>query len=400
MRERLSVEFEAPFLDRADQWLEVRAFPVGRGIGIAARDVTERVAAAKALAESAARLRETYQSLQIAHKAAQAATWEWRWPEKVIVWTDQTASRELLRGAVDQSVSSFDDSLSTAVEEDRPKAFAAMKQMGRDGEGYFEYRAVGSKGPTRWLAMSGKVTERNAKGAATRMIGILIDITRQKLVEESLRAEIAERLRAEQRQRLLINELNHRVKNTLATVQSMARQSLTGTADKQTPLERFTDRLLALSAAHDVLTVENWQGAPLGEIVACALRAYQTPKSRFFVQGPPLRVGPRAALTLAMALHELATNALKYGALSNAAGRVLIQWETDGQAEGGRLDLVWREVGGPAVAPPTRRGFGSRLIERGVSSELAAEVELRFEPEGVVFRLTTELPVEQVLSLG
>jgi two-component sensor histidine kinase len=148
--------------------------------------------------------------------------------------------------------------------------------------------------------------------------------------------------------------------------------------------ESFEARLMALSRAQDVLTRENWEGAGLDEIVAQAIEPYRGEgEGRFGVDGPQVRLLPRTALALAMALQELATNAVKYGALSNAAGRVRIAWTLDRSNDPPRLRLCWEETGGPPVQAPTRRGFGSRLIERSLAQDLEGEVRMTFAPTGV-----------------
>ncbi len=193
--------------------------------------------------------------------------------------------------------------------------------------------------------------------------------------------DTTERKRWEEHQRLLINELNHRVKNTLATVQSIASQTLRNASSTHDAKNAVEERLLALSRAHDVLTRENWDGADMRAIVAEAVEPYSNPgEDRLHLTGKRVRLPPRMALALAMALHELATNAVKYGALSNETGEVCIDWR-DGD---GRLHLTWRETGGPPVRAPSRRGFGTRLIERSLASDLDGEVRIAFEPAGLV----------------
>lgn len=197
--------------------------------------------------------------------------------------------------------------------------------------------------------------------------------------------------RGEEHRTLLIHELNHRVKNTLATVQSIASQSLRGT-DLERGRESFEARLLALSRTHDVLTRENWNSAPLWEIVNEAIRPYQQEGSdRFKIGGPSVRVSPSMALPISMCLHELLTNATKYGALSSDAGQVMITWRIDGIGQNEHLRLCWQESGGPEVVEPTRKGFGSRLIERGLARELGGEVHIKYEPIGVV--CTIDVPL-------
>jgi two-component sensor histidine kinase len=160
------------------------------------------------------------------------------------------------------------------------------------------------------------------------------------------------------------------VKNTLATVQSIAAQTarttVGGTVSPDAP-DAFLDRLMALSRAHDVLTRESWEGAVLSAIVQGAVQPFEAaPGERFRISGPETWLEPQPALALAMALHELATNASKYGALSQAGGRVSIEWMVRPQAPDAELELCWREEGGPPVTPPTRKGFGSRLIGRAM----------------------------------
>jgi len=202
---------------------------------------------------------------------------------------------------------------------------------------------------------------------------------------------VLERKRMEEHQRLLINELNHRVKNSLAIVQSVASQTFKGDAAEPAARKAFDDRLSALAAAHDILTEQNWESASLHEVVRKTGSGCGAGEGRVRIAGPELRLEPRTAVALAMALHELCTNAVKYGSLSNEVGTVDIRWEVAG-AEGARnLRLEWSEQGGPPVATPSRRGFGSRMIERALASELRGEVELQFLPEGL--RCVVEAPL-------
>jgi two-component sensor histidine kinase len=206
--------------------------------------------------------------------------------------------------------------------------------------------------------------------------------------------DITERKRQQRHRELLLNELNHRVKNTLATVQSFAVQTLRNAPTVAEGRRAFEARLIALSKAHDVLTRENWEGAALGEVVAEALAAYagerQNPRVRF--EGDEIRLQPKTALAVSMALHELATNAVKYGALSNASGRVRLAWTIEGDPS--VLTLHWAETAGPPVVPPAKRGFGSRLIEYGLSHDLGADVRLNFAPDGVTCTITA--PVDEI----
>ena len=203
--------------------------------------------------------------------------------------------------------------------------------------------------------------------------------------------DITERKRIEQQRQLLVNELNHRVKNMLATVQSIALHTLRGAASPEDGLKAFTDRLLALAKVHDVLTRESWGGADLAEIVTGMLGPYAGP-DRFDASGPPVWLTPSLSLSLAIALHELTTNAAKYGALSVAGGVVTVTWEVTQQDGTPRLVLRWVERGGPRVGPPAREGFGSRLLRRSLSAETGGTVTLDFAPDGLVCVMETPIP--------
>ena len=199
--------------------------------------------------------------------------------------------------------------------------------------------------------------------------------------------DITERKQNERRTRVLLNELNHRVKNTLASVQSIAAQTA---RNAETPAEvpgLLLARLAALSKTHDILTASSWESAGVQEVLQGELAPYAS-GGRIAIRGEPVRLTPRAALALGLVLHELATNAAKYGALSNSDGLVTVGWTRSDD----RLELVWQESGGPPVRPPPRKGFGSRLIDRSVSGDLQGEAELAFPVEGV--RCRVSLPIE------
>lgn len=193
--------------------------------------------------------------------------------------------------------------------------------------------------------------------------------------------DITEIKRAEEHLRLMVNELNHRVKNTLATVQSIALQTFRGPAAEAAARAAFEARLMALSEAHSVLTRANWESAHMNEIAAGALAPFRNgagEANRITAGGEDVQLRPQTTLALSMALHELASNAIKYGALSVQDGRVDLHWSRNGE----RLQINWREMGGPLVQPPQRRGFGSRLIE-GLARELNGTVRLDYPPSGL-----------------
>jgi PAS domain S-box-containing protein len=209
--------------------------------------------------------------------------------------------------------------------------------------------------------------------------------------------DVTARKVADAHQRLLVSELNHRVKNTLATVQAIAAQSLRGDDVSPEARERFMGRLIALARANDVLVAETWKGASLTAVATEMARPYGEVE-RFTIDGPEVHLGPETATAMALGLHELATNAAKYGALSTPDGRVSLTWSVDGEGDARRLRLTWREGGGPKVREPARKGFGSRLIERGLARALKAKVRLAYDATGVVFTLAA--PLDESVSEG
>ncbi len=175
----------------------------------------------------------------------------------------------------------------------------------------------------------------------------------------------------------------------LATVQAIAFQTLKDDVAVAEARARFEARLMALSRAHSLLTGQNWEGAPLEQVVRDSIDYLAEDRDRFAIEGEAVWVGPRAALALSLAFHELSTNAAKYGALSNGRGRVSIRWEKRGDL----LRIDWRESGGPPVAQPSRRGFGSRLLERRLAADLGGSARLSFEPEGLACAIEAALAV-------
>jgi len=204
--------------------------------------------------------------------------------------------------------------------------------------------------------------------------------------------DISEQKRAEERLQFLLNELNHRVKNTLATVQAIASQSFRSLPREN--FETFHDRLVALSRAHDLLMQKNWEATDLREIVRQSLAPLRAmwPDDRLAIEGPDVLIPADRAASWSMALHELCTNALKHGAFKTDVGQVKIEW---GAPEQGRLRFRWSEHGGPPVRVPGHRGFGSLLIE-SLGRELAGSANIQFEPGGVI--CTIDAPVHTTPS--
>jgi PAS domain S-box-containing protein len=246
------------------------------------------------------------------------------------------------------------------------------KALDPQGDGRYdvEYRVKQPDGSWRWLSAWGLV-EFEGRGATRKPVAI-----------SGASRDLTELKRAEDVRRLLTNELNHRIKNTLATVQSIAFYTLSGAADLNAARVALDARIVSLGRAHEVLTDRSWSGADVAEVVKRTMAPFGS--AQITCSGPGLDVPPRLALALALAFHELATNAVKYGALSRPEGRVELRWER----RNNQLLLNWRETGGPQVTPPSRRGFGSTLLEEAMAGGLA---RLEFTPEGVRYSLTALL---------
>jgi adenylate cyclase len=228
-----------------------------------------------------------------------------------------------------------------------------------------------------------------APGLATVVAMLALLVIEGRRAESRLKAAFEdERELAERRQGALINELNHRVKNTLATVQGMAMQTIRPDRDAEEARDAFVERLMALSAAHNLLNEVHWDRAELGAIARTVTAPYDEPPGmRFRIEGPPVPMTATHALAFALALQELASNALKFGALSTPAGRVRIAWRA---IDGDRIEFRWVETGGPAVSGSVSGGFGTRVIRQGLARDLDGQVRLMPRPTGltceIVFR--------------
>ena len=266
-------------------------------------------------------------------------------------------SGEVLFPAEDRAEGAFVAELCRAMEEGR--APNERWHVRRDG--------------SRFWASGAMLPLLDAEGRAEGFLNVFRDDT-------TARAE-------EERRTLLLAEMGHRVKNTLATVQAVAVQTLHRAGVPRETQDAFTARLLALARSHELLERGDQDGAPLAEVVERALSPYGG-SGRTVLAGPSVRLPANAVEMLGLAFHELATNAAKYGALSVPAGRVEVRWDLRRTKGSTRLaDIVWREHEGPPVVPPAGRGFGSRLLERGLTSDLGGTVKLDFRPEGLECRI-------------
>jgi len=376
------LSFEAEAVGRPGRHLEFHVFPYNGGIGVSFRDWTERRQAEEELRASEARLSALANNspacmfYQTSHSPAYHA--------RKVLYVSKTC--ETLTGIPAAEAQANPDLLySLVLPPHRERMLARRLESLRtltECEEEVEMRHA-KTGETRWHRII--TTPRRLENGGIVWDGIQIDITDHKRSEEHLR--------------LLLNELNHRVKNTLATVQSLASQSFRvrgadGARELPALYATFEARLHALARGHDILTRENWEGAGLVEIVAQAFAPYRDLSeegSRIRLEGPDLRVSPAMALSLSMAMHELCTNATKYGALGAPEGRARVSWSTVETASGPRLAMRWEEHGGPPVSPPSRKGFGSRLIQDGLARELNGEVRLVYQPEGVI--CTIDVPL-------
>jgi PAS domain S-box-containing protein len=225
---------------------------------------------------------------------------------------------------------------------------------------------------------------RDVAGGIVGLTCAAVDVTDRKEVEAHLR--------------LLMRELTHRSKNLLAVIQAMARQTARHTGSIDEFLERFSARLQALARSHDLLVQEGWYGASLSELVRAEVGHYvDGNEPQISIEGPALLLTPEAAQSLGLALHELATNAVKYGALSVPAGRVAITWKQRSESEGGGIEIIWAESGGPPVVVPKRRGFGSLVIENNLARSLETKVSLKFVKSGI--RCQIIIPAAHISSI-
>ncbi|ALN75713.1 PAS domain S-box protein [Aureimonas sp. AU20] len=268
------------------------------------------------------------------------------------------------------------EKLSTLHPEDRATFDAALAAAMEGAPFDLQFRTIGlDDRQVRWVNVQGQVA--GSKGAQ-HFIGAVRDVS--------------QRVAAEQRQTVLNHELAHRLKNTLAVVQSIATQTLRNAPDMTTARDSLTKRIQTLSKAHDILLSGQTDAGSIDAIIRSAV-ALHDPDERIALRGPSIDIGPKAALTLALIMHELATNAVKYGALSVPEGRVHVAWvvDIDETTKLPTLALSWREVNGPPASPPTRKGFGSRLIEMGLSGSTGGSVELDYASDGLKCRIRASL---------
>lgn len=329
-------------------------------------------------------LREADTGREMAMQAARLGRWDHA-PSENKRYYDARA-REMFGLGPDDSVA-LDLVFTHIHPDDRARvADAALVALDPERHGPFReaFRIVDAEtGEVRWINATGRT--QFTDGVCTRFMGVLDDITAAK--------------RAEEHRLLLTNELRHRVKNTLALVVSIVDASLREAPDLTTGRKTANERLVALSQAHDMLTDANWSAATVPAVIEGVAASLSLPRDRLRVDSAPVRLGPRPALQLTLALHELATNSIKYGALSNGTGQVRMTCRVapsdDGAAD---FRFEWRETGGPPVTPPTRTGFGARLIERATAGEFRGTSKIDYAPDGVRWSLAA--PYEGLAERG
>jgi PAS domain S-box-containing protein len=305
-------------------------------------------------------------------EAGKVGSWVWD------IRTREVAVNDILRRMFHLdplSLVDIDDILGFIHPEDRPSVDAALETTFRSGADYFSEFRVNSG---RWLIGRGRVYQRDAAGNPQVMMGVNIDVTDAK--------------EAADHTRFLLRELNHRVKNTLAMIQSLARQTLRQTPEPQRFLDAFSGRLRTVSDAHALLSERDWSGIGLVELVTSQVFPFvPTTPEQLVIEGEDVELPPDHAIGLGLILHELSSNASRHGALSIPDGQVMISWRavSDGAP---RLHLLWQEKNGPEVVPPRELGFGSRLIQRSLDKILESQVTLEFPPAGVKARVALPLP--------
>jgi two-component sensor histidine kinase len=373
----------------AEAWIAVRGHALvgddGTPLGLigTVQDVTEREEARRAL-------RDREQRLRVATTAADLGIFEWHLFDDRALWENERMWQIFGRRPQDGTVG-MRAFLSEVIHPDDALPFRqAVRAAARNDETLHATcrirRGAGTLEATTWrvIEMAGRFERRAPGTVPNRLIGVVVDVT--------------DRQRAEERQTLLIRELHHRVKNTLATVQAIVGSTARTASSIESFYEAFVGRIMSLAHTHSVLTEATWQTASLRGLLENELRPYAdgamtpSPTARVSLEGPPVDLPSEIAVPIGMAIHELTTNAAKYGALSNRSGRVEIAWsvaERDGRHV---LDFAWRESGGPPVTPPTRRGFGSRLLDRVLTTQVQAEVRATYAAAGFQLAMQAPLP--------
>jgi two-component sensor histidine kinase len=328
-----------------------------------------------------ARIADSEARLKLALNAGDLGLWEYT--PSTGAFIPSAASRANFGRGPDEPFT-YADLVASIHPDDRDRhAQAVAKAVATRCDLHVEYRAIWPDKSEHWIRASGRV--RVEEGERLSIVGVSQDITESKLAEE--------------RQAILLHELNHRVKNTLATVQSVATMTRRS-AQQGDPAawDALLGRIHGLAKTHDLLTESQWQGALLTDMLNNELEPYQdSMRQRIRLRGPKVSLQPSAVLALGLAIHELATNATKYGSLSTPDGKVNVMWAVTPTLNPPMLIVEWMESGGPRVTPPAHQGFGTKLIQRGLAQQLGGEIKLDFRQEGI--RCVVTFPLQSVLAL-
>jgi PAS domain S-box-containing protein len=312
--------------------------------------------------------------LDLAMTASQMGTWRYTLADNICIY-DENAQR--LYGLTEARFLHDEQGVKFKFHPDDLELMwsRVAKALDPGGTGQYdvEYRVRQHDGSWRWLSAWGLV-EFEGEGPERKPLAIA-----------GASRDLTEMKQAEAQQRLLLNELNHHVKNTLATIHAITAQTLRGAPDLPSARQAVEQRIRSMAQAHDLLTMRAWTGASLTDVITRALNAFSP--AQVTMSGPYLDVTPKHALALSLAVHELATNAIKYGSLTRGEGRVAVQWFV----QEGLLTLHWEERGGPTVTPPTRKGFGTRLLEDILIRDLGGSTELYYDPSGLRCTITAAL---------
>ncbi len=329
--------------------------------------IIERYKAAEERAAAHEQLRRSESRLRLALAGARAAAWEWDAVTDDIVWSPEIFA---ITGLGSEAGAPGLETYLTMIEKgDRNKAVSDLRAaLGKSGPFTTEFRIRRTDGAVIWLSISG-VVEHAETSEPLRAYGILQDITERKAHEEQIH--------------LLMREVSHRAKNMLSLVQAIARQ--TAAREPEDFIRCLAERIGALAAGHNLLIRNEWQGVDVEDLVRAQITHFEDLiGSRIVMDGPQLRLKPASAQAIGLALHELATNAGKYGALSTDRGRVDVCWE----AHSDTLTISWTECGGPPVPPPERKGFGTVVMQEMVEHSVDGNVDLHYPPSGLTWRLT------------
>jgi two-component sensor histidine kinase len=330
------------------------------------------------LTEAALRISE--ERLSLAQRAAGIGVFDWDVPAGKVTWTaEQERLFGLEKGTFGEDFSSWEARVLPKDLEPANRTIAEALAR-HDPEINLAYRIRRPDGNIRTIDTTA-LFFYDDKGAPLRMVGVNIDITRYK--------------DAEHRQNLLIRELHHRVKNTLATVQAIVGSTARTASSIDEFYQGFVGRIVSLARTHNLLTEDLWQKAALEELVKTELGPYEDEaRNRITIEGPHLELPSEAAVPIGMAIHELTTNAAKHGALSTFGGQVEVRWRVEPGEERPMLHFSWVEHGGPRVSTPTRQGFGTRLLQRVLATQLQADVSMNFIEEGLHFSMQMPIPTE------